>query len=143
MTDQPTGMTRRTLIAGACALVGLGLGTASALPAAAESAVRRLPDGRLAVRVRAVPELGTVGGAVRLGTIDGRAVGVARTAGGYRAFGLACPHQGATVVRDADGWMCPAHGSEFTPDGGLVLGPATRGLTTVPAALKRGVLTVG
>jgi len=136
-------LTRRAVLTGACAALGLAVGTAGALPAAAESAVRRLPDGRLAVRVRKVPELSRVGGAVRIGTIGGRPVGVARTAEGYRALSLVCPHQGATVVRDPEGWICPAHGSEFTPTGGLVLGPATRGLPAVRSELKRDVLTVG
>lgn len=80
---------------------------------------------------------------MRVGTIDGRPVGVARTATGYRAISLVCPHQGATVVRDPEGWLCPAHGSEFTPAGGLVLGPATRGLSPLKAEMNKDVLIVG
>jgi Rieske Fe-S protein len=143
MSDEAQGLTRRAILTGACAALGLGVAAATALPAAADSQVRRLPDGRLAVRVRRVPELAREGGAVRIGTINGRAVAVTRTATGYRAFSLACPHQGATVVRDADGWVCPAHGSEFTPTGDLVLGPAIRGLSTVKSTLSKDVLTVG
>jgi len=143
MSDDSQGVTRRGLLTGACAALGLGVATATALPAAAESNVRKLPDGRLAVRVRRIPELRTVGGAVRVGTVGGTPVAVARTSTGYRAISLVCPHQGATVVPDADGWVCPAHGSEFTSTGGLLLGPATRGLSVVRSELKKDVLTVG
>ena len=134
-------ITRRGLLVGACALVGLG---ATSLPAAASSAVKRLPDGRLAVRVNAVPELAQVGGAVRIGEVKGVPVGLARTGPAtYLAFSLRCPHQGVTVVRDDTGWICPAHGSEFKPDGALVLGPATTRLSRVASTLRRGQVIVG
>jgi glycine/D-amino acid oxidase-like deaminating enzyme len=43
-----------------------------------------------------------------------------------------CPHLGGIVNwNDADkSWECPLHGSRFAPDGMLLEGPATRGLTT-------------
>lgn len=43
----------------------------------------------------------------------------------------ACPHLGGIVRwNDADlAWECPLHGSRFAPDGELLEGPATRGLT--------------
>jgi cytochrome b6-f complex iron-sulfur subunit len=143
MSDCSPAVTRRALLAGACAGLALGVAATTALPAAADANVRQLPDGRLAVRVRRIPELGRVGGAVRVGTIDARPIAVVRIASGYRAISLVCPHQGATVVKDADGWVCPAHGSEFTPTGSLVLGPATRDLPAVRSVLNKGVLTVG
>jgi glycine/D-amino acid oxidase-like deaminating enzyme len=42
-----------------------------------------------------------------------------------------CPHLGGIVNwNDADEtWECPLHGSRFAPDGKLLEGPATRGLT--------------
>lgn len=42
-----------------------------------------------------------------------------------------CPHLGGIVTwNDADrAWECPLHGSRFAPDGTLLEGPATRGLT--------------
>jgi glycine/D-amino acid oxidase-like deaminating enzyme len=43
-----------------------------------------------------------------------------------------CPHLGGIVNwNDADqAWECPLHGSRFAPDGSLLEGPATRGLTS-------------
>lgn len=42
-----------------------------------------------------------------------------------------CPHLGGIVNwNDANkSWECPLHGSRFAPDGALLEGPATRGLT--------------
>lgn len=134
-------ISRRVVLAGACSLFALG---ASALPAAAQTAMRRLPDGRVEVRVSTVPALSAVGGAVSIGSVKGVPVGVARTGPStYRAFSLRCPHQGIPVKRSEQGWTCPAHGSQFEADGDLVLGPATRALSRIPASLKRGNLVVG
>lgn len=134
-------VSRRGLLAGACAILALG---PAALPAAAQTAIKKLPDGRLEVRLRGVPQLAKVGGAVQIGTVKGVPVGVARTgATTYTAFSLKCPHAGVVVGRSANGWSCAAHGSEFESDGDLVLGPATKGLTKVPARASRGVLVVG
>jgi Rieske Fe-S protein len=133
-------MTRRTLLTAACGLAALG---AMAVPAAADSNVRTLADGRLAVRVNRIPGLSRVGGAVSVGTMKGTPVAVVRTARGYQALSLRCPHQGVPVKRDDSGWVCPAHGSEFTAAGALELGPATTALPRVASALKGSTLTVG
>jgi Rieske Fe-S protein len=93
--------------------------------------------------VARIPELAVVGGAVSVGSVKGVPVAVVRTAKGYRAISLKCPHQGVTVKRDATGWICPAHGSEFAPNGALELGPAVTGLPTVASTLKKGTLIVG
>jgi Rieske Fe-S protein len=134
------GMTRRAILVAACGVLALG---ATATPAAANSNVRQLADGRLAVRVNRIPELARVGGAVKVGTVKGTPVAVVRVAEGYRAISLQCPHQGVLVKRDESGWVCPAHGSEFAATGALELGPATKGLGRVASSLKGGTLTVG
>ena len=45
-----------------------------------------------------------------------------------------CPHLGGIVEwNDSDeAWECPLHGSRFAPDGTLLEGPATHGLTPAP-----------
>ena len=134
-------ITRRTLFAGACAILALG---STEVPAAANTAVKKLPGGRLAVDLRAVPALAKVGGATRIGSLKGVPVAIARTGTAkYIAFNLQCPHQGVTVTRNENGWVCSAHLSEFEPDGDLVLGPATTGLARVPIKVSRGVATLG
>jgi Rieske Fe-S protein len=134
-------LSRRSLFAGACAFLALG---SSEVPAAANPAIKKLSGGRLSVKLKDVPALSAVGGATRIGNIKGVPVGIARTGTSkYVAFNLRCPHQGITVGRTENGWVCSAHLSEFEPDGDLVLGPATTGLARVPIKVSRGVATIG
>jgi len=134
-------ISRRTLFAGACAVIALG---GSEVPAAANAAVKKLPNGKLSVTLKNLPALSAVGGAMRIGSIKGVPIGIARVGTNkYTAFNLRCPHQGITVSRTDSGWMCKAHNSEFEADGDLVLGPATTGLASVPIKVSRGVATIG
>jgi Rieske Fe-S protein len=63
-------------------------------------------------------------------------------AGTFKAFSAVCPHEGVTVNPPATGsavMQCPGHNSQFkTADGGLVRGPATRGLTAIPVKVSKG-----
>lgn len=140
--SQDHEINRRTLLSGACALLALtGLGT---IPASARNRVRKLGNGRLSVKLKRVPELSKVGGSVGIGNVKGNPVAITRTGkASYVAFSLSCPHQKVTVSREADGWVCDAHGSEFEADGALILGPATKRLTRVPIRISRGVAIIG
>ena len=134
-------ISRRSLFVGVCAVVALG---GSEIPAAANAAVKKLPGGKLSVTLKNLPALSVVGGAMRIGSIKGIPVGIARIGTSkYTAFNLRCPHQGITVSRTESGWMCNAHNSEFEANGDLVLGPATTGLARVPIKVSRGVATIG
>ena len=134
-------ISRRSLFAGVCAVVALG---GSEVPAAANAVVKKLPNGKLSVALKDLPALSAIGGAMRIGSIKGVPVGIARVGTNkYTAFNLRCPHQGVTVTKTDNGWMCKAHNSEFEPDGDLVLGPATTGLVKVPIKVSRGVVTIG
>jgi Rieske Fe-S protein len=135
-------LSRRALLSGACAIFTLsGLG---ALPAAASNAVKKLANGRVSVTLKIIPELAKIGGSVSIGNVKGRPVAITRTgASSYIAFSLSCPHQGVTVSRQEGGWMCEAHGSEFSINGDLVMGPATTRLPRVPIKVNRGVAVVG
>jgi Rieske Fe-S protein len=106
--------------------------------------VKKLPGGKLSVTLKDLPALSNVGGAMRIGSIKGVPIGIARVGTNkYTAFNLRCPHQGITVSRTQSGWMCNAHNSEFESDGDLVLGPATTGLSKVAIKVSRGVATIG
>jgi len=139
-------ISRRDVISGACAILALGgLGT---LPAAANTSVKKLANGRVSVQLRRIPELAKVGGSVSIGDVKGRPVAITRTgASSYIAFSLSCPHQQVTLTRTQSGWKCESdnggHGSEFKVNGDLVMGPATSRLPKVPMKVSRGVATVG
>ena len=133
---------RRALLSGACALLAItGLG---ALPASANSGIRKLGNGRVSVNLKSIPELSKVGGSVGIGNVKGKPVAITRTGtSSYIAFSLSCPHQGVKLTQAATGWVCDAHGSEFEADGDLVLGPATTRLPRVPMKVSNGTATVG
>jgi Rieske Fe-S protein len=133
---------RRALLTGTCALIALtGL---SALPASANSGIRKVGNGRIAVTLKSIPELSKVGGSVGIGNVRGRPVAITRTGTStYIAFSMNCPHQGVKVSWEGTGWVCNAHGSKFEADGDLVFGPATTRLPRVPMRISRGVATIG
>ena len=134
-------VSRRALIAGAC---GVAIAAIPGLPAEAASAVKKLSNGKLSVRVRDIPALKKVGGSIKIGDIKGQPVALARTGtSSYVAFSLLCPHQGVTVTKTSEGWACFSHGSKFEPNGDLNFGPATTGLPSIPIKVTRGVAVVG
>jgi nitrite reductase/ring-hydroxylating ferredoxin subunit len=57
-------------------------------------------------------------------------VGRSRVGGQQCAVVAVCSHLGGTLTwNDAErSWDCPLHGSRFSPDGGVLEGPATRAL---------------
>jgi cytochrome b6-f complex iron-sulfur subunit len=69
---------------------------------------------------------------------------VAHSQSGYVAVSLACTHQGATVVFDAstNSFFCPAHGSRFSLNGGVTVGPAGSPLGTYKTTLTGNSLRV-
>ena len=116
----------------------------SIIPESATASVKKLPGGKLSVKLSSQSALSKVGGSVRVGTIKGLPVAIARTGNTtYTAFNLICPHQGAKVEKFADGWVCNLHLSKFESDGDLVLGPATTGMKKVPIKVTKGIATVG
>ncbi len=85
---------------------------------------------------------GWIAPAVRRGTAPGEGEGVvsgppwrltarSQVDGVEHRVSPVCPHLGGIVAwNDVDcAWECPLHGSRFAPDGTLLEGPATRGLT--------------
>jgi 3-phenylpropionate/trans-cinnamate dioxygenase ferredoxin subunit len=97
---------------------------------------------------------------IRLVQIEGREVGIVRTAAGVFALGNRCPHQGAPICRGrVTGTMvasnpgeyvygeeevvvrCPWHGYEFSLATGLSYGGVTKGRVPVfPVEVRDGVV---
>jgi cytochrome b6-f complex iron-sulfur subunit len=66
------------------------------------------------------------------------------TPASFLAFSSVCPHAGATVEYNntKNSFFCAAHGSSFNGDGSLVVGPATRGLTSLVVEISGNSLTI-
>lgn len=64
--------------------------------------------------------------------IEGRGVEIVREKDGIHAISLVCTHLGCLlkpVLNDSEiGYACPCHGSNFTPKGEVLGGPAPRDL---------------
>jgi Rieske Fe-S protein len=136
---------RRAFLTGACALVGLGLGSVLlADDAVAAPGIERLRNGRVRVTVQRVPGLRRVNGVVNLGNVNGVPTAIVATGRNqFIAVNLRCTHQGVTVRRSGNEWRCPAHGSLFTLNGDVEQGPALTNLARVRSRFRNGVLTVG
>lgn len=53
-----------------------------------------------------------------------------KTGSGYTACLMECTHRGCEVEVHGSRYVCPCHGSEFSPDGAVLEGPAERPLKT-------------
>jgi cytochrome b6-f complex iron-sulfur subunit len=69
---------------------------------------------------------------------------VVRTPQGFFALSAVCAHLGCLTRFDkqANGFVCPCHGSQYSQDGQVIGGPAPRGLTRVEVSVERGLLVV-
>lgn len=124
----PNAIQRREFLrAGALALaslglLGLGAGTAEAMPVREIGALPANGGDRHDERRYAIP-------ATDGATIDkDNSVIIARAGGRIYAFSLGCPHQNTSLRWDADDkqFMCPKHKSHYRPDGTFIDGRATR-----------------
>lgn len=50
------------------------------------------------------------------------------TESGFSAFSLVCTHLGCTLEKDANGFVCPCHGSRFDASGNVTQRPAEKPL---------------
>jgi thiosulfate dehydrogenase [quinone] large subunit len=140
--------TRRALVIGGIALIGVVLaGVAAAFrrsPSSSPSAAptgpgdSSAPTGGALTKASDVP----VGGGTQVrDPSTGHTDWVLQlSAGKFTAFDSTCPHQGCEVSFEsaATGFTCPCHGSRFDPNGKLLSGPATTGLTPVPVSVVGG-----
>ena len=90
--------------------------------------------------------LSKVGGVVQIDLSDGSSLAVIRTAAGNKglvALNLSCTHNGVTVMQQGNGWICPAHGSQFELNGKLVQGPARSALQKYPISVTGKTALIG
>jgi menaquinol-cytochrome c reductase iron-sulfur subunit len=61
---------------------------------------------------------------------------------GVEVLTAVCPHLGCTVQwsEKTRQFLCPCHGSVFSPDGARIAGPTPRGMDTLPIEIRHGDL---
>lgn len=110
-------VSRRAILAGACAAAALAAGCAGRGGSADGT------GGASQALLGSTPDIPVGGGKV----FSAQEVVVTQpTAGTFRAFSAICTHQGCQVTEVLDGRInCPCHGSQFAiADGAVVRGPA-------------------
>lgn len=66
------------------------------------------------------------------------------TAGDFKGFSSVCPHAGCKVSEVVDAVIkCPCHGSEFSLDGAVVKGPATKPLESTAITVQGDSIVAG
>ena len=137
-------VSRRTVLCG-IALIAAGLTAESA--SAATTAVGVTQAGKkIKLDLAKNKSLAKVGGVVQIDLSDGSSLAVIRTAAGNKglvALNLSCTHNGVTVMQQGNGWICPAHGSQFELNGKLVQGPARSALQKYPISVTGKTAVIG
>jgi Rieske Fe-S protein len=130
-----------------CGVALLSLGTAISLDSAvAATGYRVLASGKVEVDIATNPAIAKVGGVLHIDGVKGKSIAVVRTSTaktGYKAIDLSCTHQGVPVEQSSAGWMCPAHGSQFTLAGKKISGLARGPLKNLTIAVTPTKLTIG
>ncbi len=113
--------------------------SAPALPTVSGS----VANGAVTLTIVDTSPLATVGGAVLLQTPSGVFL-VGRTAADqFAATTAICTHEGCTITGFTNNtYVCPCHGSRFTAQGGVVVGPASRSLQRFTTSFANNVLTI-
>jgi len=129
-----TALNRRQVLCG----LALGVVGGGALVACAPSRVGGAGSAKPGTVLAKLSDVPVSGGLLADAGTNGLILLTRPAAGEIRAFDPTCPHAGAKVgPLHGDVITCPAHGSQFSATtGALERGPATRGLTTVPIAIR-------
>ena len=119
----PTSVSRRSVLAGACATCAAAVAGCASYGSGPKPAAPPPPAGSAAGALVSTADVPVGGGVI----LAARSVVVTQpTAGTFKAFDTTCTHQGCTVNEVAGGTInCPCHGSKFNvADGSVAAGPA-------------------
>ena len=122
-------------------LGGMAIGlVGGALAACAPTRVGGAGSAKPGTVLAKVGDVPVGGGMLADAGTNGLVLLIASAPGRIHGFDPTCPHAGAKVGPPQHGVItCPAHGSQFDPaTGALERGPAPRGLTPVPVAIRGG-----
>ncbi len=145
------GVSRRDFISSAtlaavAALLTTACGTgADILAARNRSTPGTLSAGGITLRLSDYPALAQVGGIARADTTAGPIALVRAATSTVAAFSMICPHQGATINIQGNGFVCPNHFAQFSATGQWLGGQPTTNLVSYPTTYDSatGLITVG
>ncbi|PYR74106.1 MAG: hypothetical protein DMF87_23795 [Acidobacteria bacterium] len=152
--SQEIDITRRTFCIHACQVAScVALGSLAAACGGGGSSPSNVPQlttvngtvsgGTVQVQIDSSSPLATVGGAVMVRASSGAFL-VARTAQeSFSALTTICTHETCTITGfDNTNFVCPCHGSRFSPTGRVVNGPANAPLRSFATSFSNNVLTI-
>jgi Rieske Fe-S protein len=130
-----------------CGVALLSLGTTLSLDSAvAATGYKILANGKVEVDIASNTAIAKVGGVLRIDDVKGKSIALVRTSTaktGYKAIDLSCTHQQVPVEQSSAGWMCPAHGSQFTLAGKRISGLARGPLKNLKIVATAKKITIG
>ena len=132
---------RREFVRAGSAAIAVAL-----IPGCAALVTRRVPveNGVVRLSLRQNPELGEPRGSLRLmpDGFEDPVFLMVLDGGGFAALSSICTHRGCTVDLGGPGFACPCHGSQYSRDGSVVRGPASRALTRYPVRASGDELVI-
>jgi cytochrome b6-f complex iron-sulfur subunit len=152
-----TPISRRRFCAGACqAASGATLATlftacGGSSPTSPSGGGSASPLGKLAgqfsgstVRVNVSGSaLADVGGAALIESVAGLFLISRTSANAFVAVDAVCTHEGCTITgANADGYVCPCHGSRYNRNGQVLAGPAKASLRQYATTFTDGIVAV-
>ncbi len=140
--DSQKNVSRRAVLCG-LAVLTLGLIPEYAIAA---SGVKVLANGKVEITLSKNPALKKVGGVVQFTNNQGIDIALVRTGKGssaFKALNLACTHQGYTLRKDGNKWVCDNHLANFSITGAVTKGPAESPLQNVSLKVTTTKVIVG
>ena len=113
------------VVVGGTALSAINLETFAAVPAAKAAFIKSGDD--LFVKLSENSALDKVGGSVK---VNDELMLIRKSETSFIAVKTICTHKGCDVEIEGGKFVCPCHGSEYTLDGKVTEGPATKDLKT-------------
>jgi len=100
-------------------------------------------SGVVLVTVDSSSPLSSAGGAVLVQSSAGNFLAARTSQDVFVALTAICTHEGCTITGFQNSrYVCPCHGSQYSTNGQVVMGPATVALRQFPTQFSNNVLTI-
>ncbi|MXV16093.1 ubiquinol-cytochrome c reductase iron-sulfur subunit [Hufsiella ginkgonis] len=102
------------------------------------------PPSNVSFTVNLASQITAVGESLASNGVIVARIATGSTAASFTAVQQACTHEGTSILYTTSKtrFTCPNHGSEFSPSGSVLLGPATKSLKVYNIAIAGNMMTV-